>query len=427
MNNDKRTHGLWESSAPAGPDTAELTGDISADVVIIGGGYTGCSAALHIAESGRRAVVLEAIDIGFGGAGRNVGLVNAGLWVMPEELPRQLGEKYGERLLDQLGTAPSLVFDIVDRHGIACELQREGTLHCAVGAAGAKEIAERARQWQARGADVELLDADAARGAIGSAAYTGALLDRRAGTIQPLAYARGLAKAAIREGAKIFTRSPVVSASFSTGTWTIATANGSVTAKFVIVATDAYASGPFAGVRQEQVMLPYFNLASSPLSDNLRHSILPGRQGAWDTKGILSSFRFDAEGRLIFGSVGALQRGGTVIHRGWARRELHRLFPQLAEVEFEHEWFGWIGMTDDAIPRFHQHAPNVFSISGYNGRGIAPGTTMGRDLARLAIGEMEPEDFSLPLSTVGRPSMRRAKEALYEFGSQAAHFAGSRF
>lgn len=427
MNNDKRTHGLWEATASVGPEAIQLTSHINADVVIIGGGYTGCSAALHLAESGRHAVILEAVDIGFGGAGRNVGLVNAGLWVMPEELPRQLGEKYGERLLNQLGTAPSLVFDIVERHGIACELHREGTLHCAVGAAGAKEIAERARQWQARGADVELLDVDAACIAIGSKAYTGALLDRRAGTIQPLAYARGLANAAVEAGAKIFSRSPAVAASSAMGSWTIATSNGSVTAPFVIIATDAYASGPWAGVREEQVMLPYFNLASSPLSDNVRRSILPGRQGAWDTKGILSSFRFDAEGRLIFGSVGALRRGGTGIHRGWAKRELYRIFPQLAEVEFEHEWFGWIGMTGNAIPRFHQHARNVFSISGYNGRGIAPGTTMGRDLARLAVGEMDPEDFSLPLSAVEKPSMRGAREALFEFGSQAAHLIGSRF
>ena len=425
MNNDKRTHGLWEASAPAAPATSLLLEDIQADVVIIGAGYTGCSAALHLAEMGKKAVVVEACEVGFGGAGRNVGLVNAGLWVMPEELPRQLGETYGERLLDQLGRAPRLVFDIVEKHGIACEVHGEGTLHCAVGAAGLKEITERAGQWQRRGADVELLDADQARQAIGSKGYSGALLDRRAGTIQPLAYVRGLATAALAAGAEIYTRSPAAKVEDTGSAWRVQTQCGSVTAPFVIMSTDAYTSGPWQELKREQVMLPYFNLATKPLSDNLRQSILPGRQGCWDTREVLSSFRFDDAGRLVFGSVGALRGTGTGIHRSWARREMRRLFPQLGTVEFDHEWFGWIGMTDDAIPRFHNLARNAYSISGYNGRGIAPGTTFGRDLARLAAGEITPDDFSLPLTAPGTPSLRTAKEAVYEYGAQAVHFIGA--
>lgn len=423
---DNRTHGLWEASAPAAPATTALDQDMTADVVIIGAGFTGCSAALHLAEAGRRAVVLEAIEIGYGGAGRNVGLVNAGLWVMPSEVPRLLGELYGERLLDQLGRAPSLVFDIVEKHKIACEAHRHGTLHCAVGGNGLEEITARAREWQKRGADVELLNAEQASRAIGSKAYSGALLDRRAGTIQPLAYARGLAKAAIAAGADIYTGSPVVAFHDLGDAWKISTSTGSVTAPFVIVATDAYSQRVWTQLKREQVMLPYFNLATSPLSESLRRSILPKREGAWDTKSILSSFRFDDAGRLIFGSVGALRGGGTTIHRNWGKRELRRLFPQLSKVEFEYQWFGWIGMTEDAVPRFHKHDRNIYSISGYNGRGIGPGTTFGRDLARLAIGEIAAADISLPMTRIGSPSLRVAKEASYEVGSQAVHFIAAR-
>ncbi|MEN9894344.1 MAG: hypothetical protein RIR97_196, partial [Pseudomonadota bacterium] len=136
MQNDPRSHGLWEKSAPAAPPTAALLGDVTADVVIIGGGYTGLSAALHLAEQGRKIVVLEGVDIGFGGSGRNVGLVNAGMWVMPKDLPAVLGEVHGERLLDLLGNGPNLVYDLVEKHQIACEAVRAGTLHCAVGADG---------------------------------------------------------------------------------------------------------------------------------------------------------------------------------------------------------------------------------------------------------------------------------------------------
>ncbi len=145
-----------------------------------------------------RVAVLEAVEIGFGGSGRNVGLVNAGMWVMPDDLPGALGPVYGDRLLTLLGDAPRRVFDLVERHGIACEINPAGTLHCAVGASGLAEIASGARAMAARAAPpVELLDADETAAKVGSAAYAGALLDRRAGTIQPLAYVRGLAAAAL--------------------------------------------------------------------------------------------------------------------------------------------------------------------------------------------------------------------------------------
>src|SRR5262245_62239693 len=192
MNNDTRSHGLWESTAPAAPATRMLDRDIDADVVIVGAGFTGCSAALHLAQRGVRAIVLEQHDIGFGGSGRNVGLVNAGMWVMPDELPRVLGEKHGERLLRELSEAPAVVFDLIDRLSIECEATRKGTLHCAVGRRGFREISERARQWQARGADVVLLDAREAERLVGTDCYDGELLDRRAGKNQPLAYVCGM-------------------------------------------------------------------------------------------------------------------------------------------------------------------------------------------------------------------------------------------
>jgi len=150
MKDDPRSHGLWEQTAPPPPPTSLLDGEVKVDVAVIGAGFTGLSAALHLAEGGAKVAVLEAAEIGFGGSGRNVGLVNAGMWVMPDELPAVLGDAYGARLLDLLGNAPSVVFELIERHGIACEAVRQGTLHCAVGDDGLAELKERARQWQAR-------------------------------------------------------------------------------------------------------------------------------------------------------------------------------------------------------------------------------------------------------------------------------------
>ncbi|TGE00160.1 NAD(P)/FAD-dependent oxidoreductase [Methylobacterium nonmethylotrophicum] len=427
MTTDPRSHGLWATTAPPAPDTSPLRGEARADVAVVGAGYTGLSAALHLAKAGARVTVLEGEAVGFGGSGRNVGLVNAGLWVKPDLVPAALGAERGERLLALLGAAPRLVFDLVAEHAIACEAETAGTLHCAVGRKGLADLADRARQWQARGAPVRLLDAAEAARLTGTAAYTGALLDARAGTIQPLAYARGLGHAALAAGASIHTGSPVVGVAEDGARWRLTTPGGSVSADWVIVATNAYTKAPWPEIRAEIAHLPYFNIATAPLSGNLRGTILPGRQGAWDTKPVLTSFRLDAAGRLVLGSVGALRGTGAAIHRAWARRTLKSLFPQAADVPFEAEWYGKIGMTADALPRFHRFARNVVAFSGYNGRGIAPGTAFGRVLADLVAGRITEADLPLPVTEPVPLGFRAAREFTYEVGAQAVHLAEARF
>ncbi len=414
-------------TAPPAPSAASLKGDAKADVVVIGGGYTGLSSALTLAEAGRRVILLEAVDFGFGGAGRNVGLINGGMWVMPNDMPGVLGPVYGERVLELLGGAPLLVRETIGKYGIECELQTNGTLHCAVGEDGLKELEERHRQWSARGAPVQLLDAAETARRLGTSAYSGALFDSRAGTLQPLAYARGLAHAAQRAGVTLHAASRAETCERSGGGWRVATASGSVTADWVIVATDAYTTGPFAVVREEQVHLPYFNFATVPVPAGARPEILPNREGCWDTKEILSSFRMDKAGRLVFGSVGALRNTGIAVHRAWAKRSLKRIFPQLGNIEFEAEWYGKIGMTTDAVPRFHKFDERVIGFSGYNGRGIAPGTIFGRTLAQHILGEIAEGELPLPLTQPREQSFRAVKEAWYEAGAQVAHFAGERF
>lgn len=427
MLGDTRTHGLWEHSAPAAPSTAPLQGHLSADVVVVGAGYTGLSAALHLVQSGASVIVLEAAEIGFGGSGRNVGLVNAGMWLNPDTVVERLGSDHGERALRLLGDGPALVYDLVEKFDIACELVRNGTLHLANDQAGLADIGNRHAAWTRRGAPVELLDATETERRVGSAAYAGSLLDHRAGTIQPLAYVRGLARAAQGAGAQIFTGARVTGAARANRRWRVETANGSVTADWVIVATNAYSdpAGAWGKLVEEIIPFPYFNIATQPLSPAQRASVLPGLEGAWDTRTVLTSFRLDRAGRLIFGSVGALRNSGTAVHKSWARRAMTRLFPQLRDIAFDHEWYGRIGMTDNDLPRFHVHAPQVIGFSGYNGRGIAPGTVFGRVLADY-IAANGAIDMPLPTTDLQPVRFRGMRALGIETGVQMVHLVSDR-
>lgn len=426
MKGDPRTHGLWEQTAPPAPETSPLAGAVEADVAVVGAGFTGLSAALHLAQAGAKVVVLEGEDVGFGGSGRNVGLLNAGLWLPPADVVAALGEERGGRLLDLLGAAPQLVRDLIAEHAIDCELTATGTLHCGVGRAGLAELRERTTQWLERGAPVRLLDAAETARLTGSPRFSGALLDLRAGTVQPLAYARGLARAAIAAGARIHTSSRVLAAERGGSRWALTTGQGRALADWVVVATNAYTSGVWPQVRAELVRLPYFNFATEPLPEKALAAILPGRQGCWDTQTVLSSFRLDRAGRLVFGSVGALRGTGTGIHQAWATRAIRRHFPGLGPVGLTSGWYGMIGMSSDSIPRFHRLAPQVIGFSAYNGRGIAPGTAFGKLLAQLVQGSISDADLPLPVSEPETTPLRQIREAGYEAGAQLLHLAGER-
>ncbi|PBB28781.1 FAD-binding oxidoreductase [Mesorhizobium sp. WSM3882] len=421
MLNDRRSHGLWERTAPPPPATEKLGDDLVADVAIVGAGYTGLSTALHLAERGLDAVVIEAAEIGFGAAGRSTGFVNAGLWVMPSALKETLGPLHGDRLLNLLRDSPHAVFEIVDKHNLQCELKRAGTIHCGADKKGVAEIAERARQWQALGAPVHILNAGETRAKTGTSAFPGGLLDLRAGTIQPLAYVRGLAGAAIAAGATVFTASPIEYIAQEARVWRLATQGGSVRAKWAVLSTNTYTSRILPVLRGEQLVLPVFHVATAPLSHSIRGTILPEGHGAWDTRTVLTAFRTDDAGRLIVGSIGALRGTGTVIHRNWARRRIRALFPQIGDVELGHEWYGRIGMTTNHLPRFHILGEKMIALTGFNGRGIAPGTVFGRELARHISGELPLDAMFLPVSPAQNAPFRAIREGYYELGAQIAH------
>ena len=419
------THGLWAATAQAKPELPVYSGERQTEVAVIGGGYTGLSAALHLAKTGHDCVLLEANAVGFGGAGRNVGLVNAGLWLMPEDVISLVGQEYGETLIRVLGDSPDLVYGLIDEYDIPCEPWRFGTLHCADSGAGYKALLERERQWQKRGAAVRFLEKDEAAEMLGTPVFRGALLDKRAGTVQPLGYAFGLARAALKEGAALFEGSPVTALEKTGGEYLIETPRGRLRAKKVIVAVMGYPEQAFDDHHRNMVPFNYFQFSTPPLSRSVLETVLPGKNGAWDTNLILSSFRLDETGRLIVGSVGNVEGFAWDLKLAWAKRTVAKVFPQVGNVDMEHGWYGRIAMTTDHIPRFHIMDKGLAMVTCYNGRGIGPGTVFGKLLAAYMT-DGERADIPLPVSPLRAVNFRRLRGLFYEAGSRLYHFAQRR-
>ncbi|MFU8882145.1 MAG: NAD(P)/FAD-dependent oxidoreductase [Rhodobacterales bacterium] len=411
---------LWHHSDDADLDLPRPDGQIQTDLVVIGGGFTGCSAALAAAQSGADAVLLEGRSIGHGGSGRNVGLVNAGLWLPPDEIIAKLGEAAGTRLINALSAAPALVFDLIAAHGIACEATRNGTLHLAHAPSGLRDLENRFRQGNRIGAPLQLLDAAESARRTGSDAFHGALFDPRAGTIQPLAYCRGLARAAIKAGARLFEQAVVTQIRHDGTHWHVTVNGHSLRAKYLLQATNAYA-GPIGGAAARAFVPVHFSqFATAPLTQTQRARILPGGEGCWDTDLVMSSLRMDQAGRLVIGGVGNINGPGGAIHRAWAARKLAQIYPELAGQPFEQAWDGAIAMTADHIPKVVRIGPNALSVFGYSGRGIGPGTLFGQAAARaLLLGDTS----ALPLGITPhyREGLQAARTAYYEIGAIAAH------
>lgn len=395
---------LWDESSAEPPIDRPFAGDTRCEVAIVGGGYTGLATALYGAGRGLDCHVLEAQGIGHGGSGRNVGLVNAGVWLPPAKVFDLLGEDLGGRLLRRLGAAPDEVFTLIEKHGIACEATRSGTIHAAHAPCGLAELSARADGWQRLGAPVELLSAGETAERTGTRAFHGGLLDRRAGTINPMGYARGLARAAIAVGARVSTGVTVRGLERRDGHWLLRCDKGTVTARSVVLATNAYSGDLWPGLRQSCTPIHFFQLSTEPLGERAAH-VLPGGEGLWDTGLVMFSLRRDAFGRLIIGSMGTVHGGRTGLSRRWAARRLRGLYPDLGAVEFDHAWAGRIAMTKDHLFRIHRLAEGLYAPIGYNGRGIITGTVFGQALAKLLSGDGE-EVLPVPVTGVA-PAPRR--------------------
>jgi glycine/D-amino acid oxidase-like deaminating enzyme len=390
---------LYAETARPAPPTQPLDGDSSADVVIVGAGFTGLAAALQLAEASRDALVVEARDIGFGASGRNGGQVNPGLKWEPERLLATFGPDLGARMVRLGDEAPSLVFDLVRDYAIACEAHRGGTIRAATRESSAPGIAEHMRQWSARGADIALLDRAGIAKRTGTYAYQMGSLDRRGGNLNPLSYARGLAQAAIKAGARIATQTRALSLKREGGGWLMRTDRGEVRGRRAILAPNGYADGLWP--RLARSVIPVFSsiVATEPLSPALAAAILPGRASLYEMSALHAYYRLDGAGRFLMGGRGVLRPSSAFADYGHLIAHAKALFPALRSVAWTHCWNGRVAGTPEELPHIHEPEEGLSIALGYNGRGVAMATAVGVALGRRAAGDPV-EALDLPVTAI---------------------------
>src|SRR5712691_11283558 len=403
---------LWAATARPARATPPLDASRQADVAIVGAGYSGLAAALQLAESGVSAVVLEAGEPGWGASGRNGGQVIPGLKYDPDEIVAMFGPEAGEHLVRVAGAAPDTVFDLIARHKIECEARRCGWIQPAFAAADVGVTTRRAEQWQRRGAPVDVLDRDGVRRLVGSPIYQGGWIDRRAGSLQPLSYARGLARAAQKAGANICGGSRVSALARDGGRWKVTTAHGpTVSAERVLLATNGYTDALWPRLRQTLIAANSFQVATERLPDALRRTVLPEGHVASDTRKLLLYYRCDHHGRLIMGGRGPFREPAGPAAFRHLETVIGLLFPQLKDARCEFYWSGRVALTRDHVPHVHQPAPGLTVFLGYNGRGVAMATTLGTLVARNLVA---PADNPLPLPVTDiRPIPLHALHRIY--------------
>jgi glycine/D-amino acid oxidase-like deaminating enzyme len=391
---------LWAATAVPAPDTPPLAGPVQADVCIIGGGYCGLSTALHLAEAGVRAVVLEAREPGWGASGRNGGQVIPGLKYDPDDLLKKYPGEAGERLVAFAGGTADRVFELILKHKMDVPWRRSGWIQGAHTETGHAEVARRAAQWQARGVGATVLDRAAVAAKLGTDRYLGGWLDPRGGAVQPLSYARELASAALVAGAAIYGDTPATHVERRDGRWFVRTGAGhDVTADRVLVCTNGYTGDLLPHLRETIIAANSFQVATEPLSESLRASVLPEGHVSSDTRKLLLYFRLDHEGRFLMGGRGPFREPKGPDDWAHLQRVIGKMFPRLAGAPIQYRWCGRVAITRDFLPHLHEPAPGLLVDIGCMGRGVGLQTAMGIALAGYLAGG-DARDLPFPLRPI---------------------------
>ena len=392
---------LWAATAAPAPLTPPLQSTTRADVCIVGGGYAGLSTALHLAERGVDAVVLEAHEPGWGGSGRNGGQVIPGLKFDPDEFRAMFPADIAGRLIRFAGSTADLVFDLITKHRMDVPHVRRGWIQGAHTAAGVELVRKRAEQWARLGVSgARFLDKDSAAAMLGTDKYLAAWLDPRGGGVQPLSYARELARAAIAAGARVHGSSAALSLRREGQRWELTTASGAgVSADRVVLCTNGYTGTLWPGLHRSIITPNSFMVATEPLPDAVARTILAQGQVSSDTRQLLFYFRLDHQNRLLMGGRGPFREPVSAADWTHLERVIGRMFPAAAQAPIAYRWCGRVALTRDFLPHLHEPAPGLLIDIGCMGRGVGLQTAMGRAMAAY-LTSAQADDLPVPLTGI---------------------------
>ncbi|WP_020395583.1 NAD(P)/FAD-dependent oxidoreductase [Thiolinea disciformis] len=391
FHNDLRGHypaqSYYTATTPLLSPFPPLAGECHADIGIVGAGYTGLSAALHLAQAGFKVVVLEAHRVGWGASGRNGGQLGSGLNKNQWQLEKQFGLTHARALWDLSIEAIELCQALIQQHQIECDLQA-GIIYACHRKRYLAELHAYAEKMQRdyNYDKLEPLSRADLHTKLKSPTYYGGLLNHGAAHLHPLKYALGLAQAAQQAGVQFYENSPVLSYSANQPV-VVKTERGELNCKFLVLACNGYLDQLEPSIAARVMPINNYIVATESLSSAQIQALIPERQAVADTRFVVNYFRISADQRLLFGGGESYSFRFPTDIRALVRPRLLQVFPQLNKVNLDYAWGGTLAITMSRLPNFSRLRPNIFSVSGYSGHGIALATLAGKLIAESIQGQ----------------------------------------
>ena len=426
---DNRDKSVWLETAIPAPDARQLDGDVDVEVAVVGAGYTGCSAALHLAATGKSVALLDAGQPGWGASGRSAGWVCPNWWfhTPPSQIVKWFGEERGQRLNRLAPEAGRYIYELTQRYQIACDYRTTGHVYASLTDRMRDTLETEAEEWAAYDHPIEILDAAQLAEVIPTDRYRHGMRVVNSGLINPLSYVRGLARAAQSCGVHVYSNSPVRSLQQQRDRWKLLTPKGSVLASRVLLATNAYEQGLWPGLQNSFIRWTLAFVATDPLPDK-GAALLPKDGGFIDVDySNIFSLRVDTEGRLGT-STAALAFPSFEPEKVAAQftNKFKRIFPTVALPAWRYVHFGQIAMNTDILPHLYSLAPGLYAANSYCGNGIVLGTQMGRQVANMFVAD-DPEECAFPLRALKPVRSKRVMEGVSRFVLQPLARLRSRF
>lgn len=381
------------------PKRAQLEGSQSCDVCIVGAGFTGLSAALHLAQLGYTVKVVEAHRVGWGASGRNGGQVGTGQRMDQDYLEKNYGLENAKGYWSIAEDAKNLVRQLIKDHSISCNLEN-GIIHADHRERYLNESKEYAEKLN-RDYDydkIRFLNNEELGTMVKSPSYFGGTLDEGAFHINPLAYALGLARAGEKAGAEIHEMSEVTHVEQGKMV-KVRTSGGDITANFLIYACNGYLGKLNVEIADKVLPINNFVIATEPLSANLRAEVMPTKAAVADSKFVVNYFRMTHDGRLLFGGGENYGYRFPADIKAFVRKPMLEIFPQLADTKIHFGWGGTLAITMKRLPLFQRLASNIMTCTGYSGHGVAMASMAGKIAADAINGQASKFDLMSQLQT----------------------------